>query len=378
CSLPPLDSAAITYLPDNNQIWPDLFYDEPIMYKHMSLGEGNIGVIAIPLGINQLYNENEKAIKMCVEAVRLAESAGARTVSLTGLIPSATDTGRAIEEAVKKSGLKTLVTTGHSTTTATVILSIIRILGESNRNLADENVCVLGIGSIGSAVAKLMIAMLPHPKSIVLCDLPSRMVKMQELRKELINEFGFMTNINLAYSDGTRLPDEVYKSTFIIGATNAPDVLDIEQLDHGTIIVDDSGPHCFSTSKAIERISSSNDLIITEGGVLEVPGSIKNKLYLPLKLDNSILSRFKSHFMSDKQITGCILSGLLSSTNKNINSTTGNVDINECIKNYQELIKSGYRGAELHFEDFVFSETLIRTFKANYANSRLYGKPIDK
>ncbi len=363
----PVDSAAITYVPDNNPLWYSILSEKPVMYKHMKLDEGNIGVIAIPVGINDLYNDRKRAIALCTEAARTAAKCGARAISLTGLIPSATNRGADIAKSIEESGIDIKVTTGHPTTVATVVLSLVKLLADSGRSMECENICVLGIGSIGSGVTKLILDKLPHPSSIILCDLPGNMRKMEKLKNELRSYLGYEGEIRLSYSDGPRLPDEVYNSSLIIGATNAPDVLEVERLLPGTLIIDDSGPHCFNSKSAQKRILTRGDILATEGGVLEVSGTITNKLYIPDGIDDSILSRYHSHFTSEKLITGCILSSLLTASELGINPSIGEIDNKDSICNFHKLKKLGYRGADLHFDDFQVPETRIKTFKAIHA-----------
>ncbi|MFO7612988.1 MAG: phosphopantetheine-binding protein, partial [Clostridia bacterium] len=362
-----IDSASITYIPDNNPLWYEILSDKPVMYKHMGLDEGNIGVIAIPMGIGRLYNDREKTIALCVDAAKMAEAAGARAISLTGLIPSATNRGLDIAEAIQKAGIKIDVTTGHPTTAAAVLLSLVRLLSESGRHMAGEAVCILGVGSIGSAVTKLILEKLPSPASITLCDLPGSIKRMERLKKELRDDLGFDREIKLSYSDGSRLPDEVYKSSLIIGATNAPDVLDINSLLPGALIIDDSGPHCFAPAAARDRIMNRGDLLATEGGVLEVPGIIENKLYLPGGIDDSLISRYHSHFASEKQITGCIFSSLMTASDKGIKPSVGDIDTRDCVSNFCKLTRMGYRGANLHIDDFVIPEIRINSFMKEHA-----------
>ena len=67
------------------------------------------------------------------DAVRLARQIGATTVSLTGLLPSATDYGRDLAEALAGQDLPR-ITTGHATTTAAVVLAVRRALEEGGRD----------------------------------------------------------------------------------------------------------------------------------------------------------------------------------------------------------------------------------------------------
>ncbi len=50
------------------------------------------------------------------------------------------------------------------------------------------------------------------------------------------------------------IPDKFYAATFIVGATNVPNILDIEKVKPGTLIVNDSGRACFSLTAAIQRL----------------------------------------------------------------------------------------------------------------------------
>ena len=59
---------------------------------------------------------------------------GAATVSLTGLLPSATDYGRDLAEALAGQDLPR-ITTGHATTTSAVVLAVRRALEEAGRDL---------------------------------------------------------------------------------------------------------------------------------------------------------------------------------------------------------------------------------------------------
>jgi hypothetical protein len=89
-----------------------------------------------------------------------------------------------------------------------------------------------------------------------------------------------VTEIGRRESTGV-VPKEFYESRLIIGATNVPDDLEVERLEPGTLIVDDSGPHCFQVPKAIERSMSQQDILFTEGGILQSSTVIPCLRYLP-------------------------------------------------------------------------------------------------
>ncbi|HSX99221.1 MAG TPA: hypothetical protein VLG91_17800 [Streptomyces sp.] len=45
-------------------------------------------------------------------------------------------------------------------------------------------------------------------------------------------------------------------------------LLDVDRLRPGTIVVDDSFPHCFDTGRALERMRNERDVLIVGGGLL--------------------------------------------------------------------------------------------------------------
>ncbi len=121
-SLRPLDAAAITYVPGHWRrerlvsptTWREEFIDsQGFLASVLDTPVGRIGVIVAPLSADQLYDQPGVTADVTVSAVERARSLGARAVSLTGLLPSATAYGATVSA-------KTLVpvTTGHEVTAA--------------------------------------------------------------------------------------------------------------------------------------------------------------------------------------------------------------------------------------------------------------------
>ena len=61
---------------------------------------GRIATIMLPVFDSEIYVNAERLLRHTVEGLELAGSLGARVVSLTGLIPSATDNARALAAAM--------------------------------------------------------------------------------------------------------------------------------------------------------------------------------------------------------------------------------------------------------------------------------------
>ena len=162
------------------------------------------------------------------DALVLAGTLGARAVSLTGLLPSATRYGLDLEAAVAgrawpgpPGGAWPRLTTGHATTAASVLLALRRALAASGRELAGERVAFLGLGSIGASALHLMVRGGAQPKEILLCDVAGKRAQLDELARGLAAEYGFRGRVRVVTARGIEPPSELYDAT-AIGATRPP------------------------------------------------------------------------------------------------------------------------------------------------------------
>ena len=202
-----------------------------------------------------------------------------------------------------------------------------------------------------------MLKCLPHPQSIIVCDIYSKLESLQNLQRELSGDLGFRGSVQIATSSSSsELPPEIYDATLIIGATNVPDILDIKRVKPGTLIVDDSGPHCFSPEQAIKRFEKHKDILFTEGGALHAPDPIETVIYLPeLMKKNMDEDSWSDEFKPTNplNIMGCVMSSLLSSRFDNIKPTVGLPNLETCVQHYQGLEQLGFQAADLHCEGYV-------------------------
>src|SRR5215813_6203424 len=94
-----------------------------------------------------------------------------------------------------------------------------------------------------------------------------------------------------------------------------PGVLDVKQLAAGTIVVDDSFPHCFDFELAIHRMTSQKDVLLVDGGLVLPHDPIEWIEAVPENLPSRFDALFGLNLLSlndTTAITGCILSSLLS------------------------------------------------------------------
>ncbi len=370
----PVDVAALGYLPNSFLEQTDLSREEileqwfdnlPIISNIIETAWGRIAVLLLPRFDFELYGNMDDIVGVTLDALEMAGQIGATIVSLTGIIPSATDYGRAIVKGMANRDLPQ-ITTGHSTTSATVVLTIQKILQESGREMPKERVGVIGLGSIGFSSLCLMLKCLPHPVELILCDLYCKKSSLENIRNQLVRELGFRGKIQLLFSE-TGLPDEIYNTTLIIGATNVPDVLDINQVQSGTLIVDDSGPHCFKYELAIKRFQEHQDILFTEGGVLKSPQIFSERMYFPhyweKNFSSNLIEKLVKH--NSFEITGCVFSSVLSSYKK-LKPTVGLTQLDNSVEHYETLLSMGFQAADLHCEDYVLPDEAIRHFRGRF------------
>jgi amino acid adenylation domain-containing protein len=380
-ALAPVQSAALAYLPaeltelagvSKTEISRDWFKGQPVLSSLLDTANGRIGVVLLPIFSSELYASREILLGLIREGLTIARRAGAATVSLTGLIPSATGYGTDILEGIKGLANPPRITTGHATTAAAVVLALKKILEVTGRRLPNERVGYLGLGSIGLTALRLALSVLPHPAELLLCDLYSNRARLQAIAQEVGEEFGFKGTLHVVESQGG-VPAELYASSLIIGATNVPGILKVEKLQPRTLVVDDSAPHCFEPVRAIERLQARRDLLFTEGGVLKSTRPIEQLRYLPDELRARPGTTFLEGLATfdPSNITACVLSSLLGLEEYNLKPTLGQVQIQDALEHYRRLGELGFEAADLHCNEFSISPALIEAFRENQAGSRL-------
>jgi amino acid adenylation domain-containing protein len=241
--LPRLDRETVRGL-----VFPD---GRPRLLEITETALGRSGFLALPRFADELATAD--LAEHVAAAVDLAAEHGARTVSLAGMIPARTGYGTAVLP-YRKSGVD--LTTGHAVTAAAVVRTVLAALAARDRKLGDCVVAVLGMGSIGTSSLSLLLARGESPAGLILCDLPAAAARLTLLAEPL-------------HAEVATSPEAVYRADVIIAATSSgPRTLDVDRLNPGTILVDDSFPHCFDTGRALARMRASGDVLIVGGGLL--------------------------------------------------------------------------------------------------------------
>jgi predicted amino acid dehydrogenase/acyl carrier protein len=325
---------------------------------------GSIGIFMLPMRTSEVKPGAPVLLSHVVDGVSEASECGARCVALTGLIATATNYGAAVQAACSGNGFAAL-TTGHNTTIAAVVLNLAALLNEAGREMKEETVMFYGIGSIGLGALRLMLEVLPHPAELRLCD-PFRSADFfTQLETTLRGEHRFEGPVRVLGANFR----ECYDATVIVGATNTANVLDVDRLAPGTLMVDDSAPHCLNGPAVLARFRREHDILCTEGGfvrsgkpmprITHVPESVGQ--ILPAQLPELFLS-----FLTPHDITACILSALLSARFPELSPTIGLAPPGASRSHWNILPELGFGASELNYEGTPLDARDIAAFRRRY------------
>jgi len=372
-----VDAIALAYIPDaflamtgmdREQIARDIFHHKPRLSQRYETPFGNIGLILLPHFEIDLYKNTEGLKESTLAALKLGATLGAKTVSLTGLIPSATNDGLDICRWINGTQDLPIITTGDATRTATVIKSIEGILTAADGKIADQHVAFVGLGSIGRGTLDLMLEVVGKPKAITLCDFYGKDAQLEALRDQLLLS-GFEGEINIARANG-RLPEEVYSATLIIGATSVPGIIDVAKLNPGSLLVDYSFPNAFNTIEAIARFEEKGDILFTTGGQLTLPEEIKETLYLPDSVQNLTEAFDPNQLQSllgrqPEEMTGCVLASLITGMTEGVKVTLGPVKSEDSLAHYRHLANLDIKEASLQVDGYFLCPDKQKSFRTN-------------
>ena len=107
-----VDAVAFSYLPDSllrdTGLTPTAILDQwcdgvPVFSSRHDTPVGSIGVVTLPHVASRLYDDPHQLLRSLGSAMELAQTLGAKVVSLTGLLSSASDYGRLLQERTARS-----------------------------------------------------------------------------------------------------------------------------------------------------------------------------------------------------------------------------------------------------------------------------------
>ncbi len=375
------DGAALAYLPDKFSTVAGLtdpqiqaiFGSEPFLSHYYEMELGRIAIIMLPFR-GQALLRPEEVRPSIVDAIELAGRNGARYVSLTGLIPSMTHYGLDIATWLEGRSNCPGLTTGHATTTAAVVCNLEQMLSRVGRSLEQESLAVLGLGSIGQSCLRLLLEVCPHPREIILCDVFAVEHSWHAFASSLRDEHGYQGPLRVVASV-TTVPEQVYEATTILTAVSASDVLEVQRLRPGTVIVDDSYPPAFPVEMAMRRLQDDADIFFSNAGMLRLPTPIRETMVIPAGAE-SLLTRFGISAYRDEvlrdphELTACVLSSLLTGQRDGgFPPTLGLAGLVDLVDHYRNLKAIGIGPARPQCDKFFLADEPVDRFCLKFGTS---------
>ncbi|SFH09811.1 Predicted amino acid dehydrogenase [Desulfotomaculum arcticum] len=198
----------------------------------------------------------EYVIKKIIKTGKLAQKLGAKILGLGAFTSVVGDAGITIDK-----NLDIAVTTGNSYTVATAVEGAREAAALMGHNLKRCHAVVVGAtGSIGRVCASLL-ARDVHALTLVARE----KTRLEELAHRITYESGVAPRIT---SD---IRHALHNAQIVITVTSAVDtIIGAEDLMPGAVVCDVSRPRNVSREVAEKR----NDVLVIEGGVVEVPGQV--------------------------------------------------------------------------------------------------------
>lgn len=279
-------------------------------------------------------------LKKIVEGGKIAENLGAE---ILGLGAYAAQVGR--KGLLVAKNLKIPVTTGTSYTIAVVIEAIVKASQEIGIDLKKAKIAIVGAsGSIGSTIANILV------------DKASNLMLVGRNRDklELISVELFKKNKKISITIENNIENAVKNTDIIIVSTTTPDTLiNIDDLKSGALICDISQPRNVSQKAAFSR----NDILVIDGGVVEVPGDVNFNFYfgLPSRLTYACIA--ETMILTLEEIFESYSIG-------------GNISLMKVLKIEQLARKHGFSLSNLRSFGQDVTEKQIKNFKENIAIKR--------
>nr|VFJ48112.1 MAG: hypothetical protein BECKFM1743A_GA0114220_1005511 [Candidatus Kentron sp. FM]VFJ48775.1 MAG: hypothetical protein BECKFM1743C_GA0114222_1006311 [Candidatus Kentron sp. FM]VFK09433.1 MAG: hypothetical protein BECKFM1743B_GA0114221_101052 [Candidatus Kentron sp. FM] len=136
----------------------------------------------------------------------------------------------------------------------------------------------------------------------------------------------------------------------------------------GTLIADDSAPHCFDVEQAFQRAEEHADILFTEAGVLHSPYPIRTVFHFPGGMEAAMSEEnltASATLLHSYRIFGCMFSSLLSTIPgfEHLEPTVGMIPAEVSAQHYRALVDLGFRGANLHCNGRDLPEGVVEEFR---------------
>ncbi|MHB0977558.1 MAG: shikimate dehydrogenase [Candidatus Aquicultorales bacterium] len=218
--------------------------------------EANGWFIIVPFLPNQFFELRERyVIEKIVKATEVAREAGARIVGLGAFTALVGDSGR---EIARHATLP--ITTGNTYTVATAIQGTKKAAAMMDIDISSAVLAVVGAtGSIGSSASEILA---PEVGEL-------RLIGRNEQKLGALKErLGPLANSLTVHTDISAIRE----ADIVISVTGAAEaVIKASDIKPGAVVCDVARPRDVASIVARSR----NDVLVIDGGVVQVPGSVE-------------------------------------------------------------------------------------------------------
>ncbi|MCL6450848.1 MAG: hypothetical protein K6T75_06110 [Acetobacteraceae bacterium] len=242
----------------------------PVVMGHVTgvkspLAEVEGWFVAVPLTPRQMMGLPERyVLRRIIQAGRVCERLGAEILGLGAFTSVVGDAGITV---AKNLGIP--VTTGNSYTVATALQGTEEAARLMGHDLTQARVAVVGAtGSIGACCARILA------RKVRDLTLAGRSLdKLDALARQILGETGLAVRVSTDVRGTVRRSQVVLTVSSAVGP-----VIEPEDLLPGAVVCDVARPR--DTSR---RVMQRDDVLVIEGGLVEVPGrpDLKSGLGLP-------------------------------------------------------------------------------------------------
>lgn len=214
--------------------------------------------VCCPLTTKQMVTLPEPYVtRKIIKACKVAEKQGAKIVGLGAFTSIVGDAGITIAKNVNIA-----VTTGNSYTVATALEGARQAAKMFGLNMERANVVVLGAtGSIGAACAQILAREVRYLTLVARSE-----AKLEKLAGQIFRTTGLAARVTANTKSALQSAD------IVIAVTSAVDsLIEPEDLKIGAIVCDVARPR--NVSRRVTEVR--DDVLVLEGGVVEVPGDVK-------------------------------------------------------------------------------------------------------
>lgn len=218
--------------------------------------------IAVPFLPNQILSLDRKyIIGEIIKGVNMAEELGAKIVGLGGYTSVVGNAGITVSRNVNIA-----ITSGNSYTIATALEGAQAAANRMGIDMSCAHVAVIGAsGSIGKACAQFLVDKCEKMTLIARSE-----IRLKKLKDIILENYGELVDYTTDISEGIKDADVVITAT-----SSAGNIIMADDLKPGAVVCDVSLPH--DVSREVQKLRP--DVLVIEGGVVEVPGENVNFNY---------------------------------------------------------------------------------------------------